>query len=94
MIREIQDVIADLNNELLANGLEEFEFPTLPFTMESDGQQTLIKFLGIVVWDDDNDDRPYLDDDSTKVPLGAFLSYQCNTLLDMLSSVRMTTFLN
>jgi hypothetical protein len=80
MIQEALKLVESLNNETFLDGvsLECIE----PFNFESNGYQCKISFLGIALWDDDNDDREWLEDnDDEKEPLRNFIIRETKKVL-------------
>ena len=80
MIQEALKLVESLNNETFLDGvsLEWIE----PFNFESNGYQCKISFLGIILWDDDNDDREWLEDnDDKKEPLRNFIIREAKKVL-------------
>lgn len=60
-IQQIEDTIGFLNSDIYeSTGLD---YGLGRITMESDGSTIVIKFLGVVVWDSEDDMREEYDDD-------------------------------
>jgi hypothetical protein len=73
------DIVEDLNNEVSErNGLDYYS----PFEFKSIGWQgSVVYFMGVHLWSDDNDERDYIEDTEEKEPLKCFLIRQAEKIL-------------
>ena len=77
---EALKLVEKLNNDSFIDE-ESLEWVN-PFGYQSDGNQCLISFLGVNIWDDDNDDRDWLEDDEDqKEPLIDYVLRESNIIL-------------
>ena len=78
MIQEALELVESLNNETYLDG-KSLDY-IMPFNFESDGHTCAISFLGITLWDDDNDDREWLEGDEVE-PLRDFIIREAKKIL-------------
>ena len=74
--------VSELNYDFMEAEISE---SILPFHVECDGCQTIVKYFGIAIWDDQNDEREH--DGGLYEPLKPFLVKECAKLKDVLRYV-------
>lgn len=91
-IKEITDIVYDLNNEIYDSIGETYQdYYLFNLKVSTDGYTTGIEYLGFCIWDDDNDDRKEIEEGIYE-PLEVFLkrkmkeiNYVGNTLISNLN---------
>lgn len=82
-MRELRDlalgIVEDLNNDVQErNGLDYYH----PFEFKSIGWQgSIIYFMGVFIWSDDNDERDYVENSDEKEDLKSFVIKQSLKIL-------------
>ena len=72
------DCVEDLNNDISERGGLEYY---MPFEFQSIGWQgSLVKFMGVVIWTEENDERDDISEDE-KQPLRDFFIREANSIL-------------
>lgn len=74
---EALDLVADLNNEIFLND-NYSGFPIYEF--ESTGEESVIKYLGLIIWSSEDDEREYDDFGDDYEPLRGFLVRECQKI--------------
>jgi len=73
--QEALKVVEDLNNESWIDDIAHYHW--IPFSFEADGTFSYIKFMGVIVWDSDNDGRDYdvnkIGEEDEKIPLRDYI---------------------
>ena len=78
-MKEAFKLVQTLNNETFLDNM--YLDWVEPFTYLSDGNQCKISFLDIAIWDDDNDDREWINDGDEKEPLRDFIITETKKVL-------------
>lgn len=72
-IKEITDIVFDINNEIYdVIGETYSEYYLFNLTAQTDGYLTIVKYLGFCIWNDDDDEREEITEDVYE-PLEVFL---------------------
>ena len=85
------DIIFLLNQEIF-DQLEESEYEELYpdlFTLTSDGNCDIIKFMSVTLWSSLCDDREFLKEIKDYEPLDEFLKNKANKLLKIIGKIKL-----
>lgn len=81
MEKDLIGIVQDLNDRTFVDGgIEHYQ----PYEMQSDGFYSAVLFMGTVIWNSENDDREWLDDD-TQEPIIDYLVKESKTILNDLN---------
>lgn len=64
---------------------EDYDYPNLNF--ESDGTCELVKFMDIIIWCSENDEREFIEDNNAHEPLEPFLKKEMRKLVEKANKV-------
>ena len=84
-IKEILDIIWELNCEAYDYFGEDL------FTAKTDGNTILINFLGVCIWNSDDDMREYTEEDEYE-PLSKYITREAHKIIRKLNSVKKYVF--
>jgi len=86
-IKEVDQLVRELNDEFNdAMGQVFFDyFGHAGFLLQTDGNQTCIEFLGVVLWDSENDERTHEEDECE--PLDTYVRRESHKLLQQLNKI-------
>lgn len=77
--KQALDIVEDLNNDVAERGGLEYY---APFEFKSIGYcGSLVNFMGVFVWSEENDERDYIGDTDEKEPLRGFIVRQAERIL-------------
>lgn len=89
MIEEVKKAVLKLNDEIYFD-LEDcvdFEDGLIAFTFNSNGNVIIVKFLGIDLWNSENDERYEINKDMIYEPLEGFLRREANRMIRMIEKL-------
>lgn len=88
-IEEVSNIIWELNCE----AYEYFEEDCL-FSLKSGGNTILVNFLGVNIWNSDDDMRGYIDEDNQeeKEPLDQYLTKEASRIINKLDFINKFVF--
>ena len=87
-VDDVVDAVYQINNEIQTT-FDSVEYRSETFmdyhellyaTVSSAGWDTLVKFGGVVIWHDDNDEREWIEKKSDYEPLDGFLRKRINEI--------------
>jgi len=91
MIKEIIDIIEKLNAEIYEKVGEDLfnEFPYINLSLVTDGYAECVDFLGMTLWNSDNDEREYVGEGVFEdyEPLEGFIRKQVDVLINGLFKI-------
>jgi len=82
IVNRLNDELYDQNPILISNYGIYLEFSSV-------GYSSIIKFLDIVIWDEDNDERDFDESKNEYEPLKFFLIRKINDILEKLGKIRL-----
>ncbi len=88
MMKEALEIVERLN---LDSWVEDGRLDYTPFEFHSDGYQSAILFMGVVLWNTESDDRDYIGDTDEQEPLMDYIIRESLVVFEDLS-VRMLSF--
>jgi hypothetical protein len=84
-LQDIEDIVWLINNDLY-NKIKDDDLYSLA-SLHSDGGTRLVKFLGVRIWDSEDDLREWDDIKDDYEPLEPYLRKEMNKVLDKLRGV-------
>ena len=94
-IQEIERIVTELNQEIFEtayeNKIEFDDFGFVGFSLVADGNTMAVEFLGLSLWDTEEDERSYRHDigDDELEPLDNFLRRRAHQLFHGLSKIQL-----
>lgn len=91
----MMDIVSDMNTDLYEamnshigqNGThDDYEYPTVE--IDSNGDIHMISFMGIMLWNSEEDEREFIDAKNDYEPLKPFLNKKINELIDKTQKMR------
>lgn len=81
MIEQINRIITILNNEFFQEDYNGKYSGYSPYTYSSDGYTCIVKFMGIDIWNSEDDEREFYEDTNLYEPLEYYLRRETKKLL-------------
>lgn len=83
---DILNIIFELNGEIHEAGVVPEDF--CGFEYRTNGWSSIIEFCGIMLWNDDDDARTYLEETDEYEPLETYLRRESNKLINRISKLK------
>lgn len=84
-IQNIEDVVGNLNDYLMeASGKDDCPL----FELSTNSYAVIIKFLGLVIWSSENEEREWIESANDYEPLDKFLMKEADELIDSLQKMK------
>lgn len=87
-INEVLDVLNKITDEFYGDLLDDGEEHEDYFEFLSDGYNYKIKFLGICIYKDYEDEREWIEENNDYEPLESYLKKKCNKIIDDIQNRR------
>ena len=88
---EIIDAINDLNDEIFHSefGEDTDNFATFQISLTTNGSIYIVEFMGILLWDSENDDRHYFEENDAYEPILDHLRSQINHYVNIIKRLHL-----